>query len=310
MNDPYKVLGVRKDADADDIKKAYRKLAKQLHPDLNPGDEAVEQRFKEVSQAYSILGDSEKRKRFDRGEIDGSGQDKGPSHGGFYREYARSGGGGGKYRSYDFGFDQASDDIFSDLFRRRAARDAGSRTVRRRGADVSYKVEVDLEDAARGAKKRIVLADGKALDVSIPPGTESGQTLRLRAKGMSGLGGAPAGDALIEVQVNDHKFFVRDGNDIRIELPVTLQEAVVGATIEVPTLQGKVSMKVPAGSNTGTLLRLKGKGVAPRGDAEPGDQYVTLRVVLPDDPGAEFKDFIERWAKDHDYDPRRKAGLT
>ena len=182
--------------------------------------------------------------------------------------------------------------------------------MRRRGADVSYKIEVDLEDAVRGAKKRIVLADGKALDVSIPPGTESGQTLRLRAKGMSGLGGAPAGDALIEVQVNDHKFFQRDGNDVRIELPVTLQEAVVGASIEVPTLHGKVTMKVPAGSNSGTTLRLKGKGVAPRGDGEAGDQYVTLRVVLPDDPGPEFKDFIERWGKDHDYDPRRKAGLT
>ena len=315
MKDPYQVLGVRKDAGADDIKQAYRKLAKQLHPDLNPGDEAVEQRFKDVSQAYGILGDQEKRKRFDRGEIDGAGQDKASARGGFHREYARSGGGGGKYRTHDFGFDRSADDILSDLFRRRGARQSresgGGHGVRRRGADVSYKIEVTLEEAARGAKKRIVLADGKALDVGIPPGMESGQTLRLRAKGMAGLGGAPAGDALIEVAVEDHKYFVREGSDVRIEIPVTLPEAVAGAVIEVPTLLGKVSMKIPAGSNSGTTLRLKGKGMAPRGgEGEPGDQYVILRIVLPDDPGREFKDFIERWGRDHRHDPRREAGLA
>ena len=311
MKDPYKILGVGRRASADEIKQAYRKLAKRLHPDLNPGDSKVEQQFKEVSQAYSILGDPEKRKRFDKGEIDASGQDTGWGKRGFYRTYAESGE-GAKYRNFDFGFGDDAEDIFSEFFRHgnRRRSSAGRSTVRRRGADVSYKADVEFTEAALGAKKRIVLADGRALDVTIPPGTEDGQTLRLKGKGMQGLGGAPDGDAYIEVHTRPHERFVREGNDIHLEIPITLQEAVVGAAVEVPTLHGKVSMKIPAGANSGTRLRLKGKGVRNSKVGETGDQYVIMTVVLPDEIDDELRDFIARWSEDHPYDPRRKAGLT
>jgi len=310
MKDLYKVLGVARKASADDIKKAYRKLAKQLHPDLNPGNTKVEQQFKEVSQAYSILRDAEKRKRYDRGEIDASGQDT-AGRGGFYRQYAESGK-GAKYSSFDFGDAAGLDDIFTDLFGGggfKASRTGARRTVRRRGADVTYKLSVDFLDAARGAKKRITLTDGKSLDVTIPPGTEEGQTLRLKTQGMSGLGGAPAGDAYIEVHVDAHPYFTRKGKDIHLEVPVALQEAVLGASIQVPTIHGKVALKVPAGANSGTTLRLKGKGVAGGKDGEAGDQYVKLRVVLPEKPDEDLKDFVERWGPRHGYDPRQKTGL-
>ena len=312
MKDPYQVLGVSRTASADEIKSAYRKLAKKLHPDLNPGDSSVEQKFKEVSQAYSILGDSAKRKRFDRGEIDASGQETGAREGGFYRTYAESGQ-GAKYDPFHGGFGAGVDDIFADLFRgarRSRQRTAGQRTVRRRGADVTYKANVSFDEAAVGAKKRIVLADGKALDVNIPPGTEEGQTLRLKGKGMAGLGGAPAGDAFIEVHIEPHAYFTRQDNDIHLELPITLQEAVAGATVQVPTLHGKVSMKIPAGANSGTTLRLKGKGIADPKDGRKGDQYVKTSIVLPDTLDSEFRDFVERWGPAHPYDPRRKAGLS
>lgn len=311
MSDPYKTLGVERSASAEDIKRAYRKLAKRLHPDLNPGDTKVEQQFKEVSQAYSILSDAEKRKKFDRGEIDASGQDTGWGDRGFYRRYAESGD-GAKYSHFKFGGDGDVGDIFADLFGQGGRTKAGGtrrRTVRRRGADVTYKLDVDFADAAAGAKKRIVLADGRALDVTIPSGTEDGQTLRLKGKGMDGLGGAPAGDAYIEIHIQPHAFFTREGNDIRMELPISLQEAVLGASVEVPTLHGKVTMKIPAGSNSGGTLRLKGKGVANRKTGDQGDQYLTLRVVLPDKPDKELQSFVEQWAGDHDYNPRRKAGL-
>jgi len=312
MKDPYSVLGVARNASADEVKKAYRKLAKRLHPDLNPGDTKVEQQFKEVSQAYSILGDPEKRKRFDKGEIDASGQDTGWGKRGFYRTYAESGE-GAKYRNFDFGFGDDAEDIFADLFRGGARRRSGGTrrsTVRRRGADVTYQADVDFAEAAIGAKKRIVLADGKALDVTIPPGTEEGQTLRLKGKGMQGLGGAPDGDAYIEVHIKPHELFVREGNDIHLEIPITLQEAISGAAVEVPTLHGKVSMKIPAGANSGSRLRLKGKGVTNSKAGETGDQYVTMTVVLPETIDDELRDFIERWGGNHPYDPRRKAGIT
>ena len=311
MSDPYRALGVERDASQEAIKSAYRKLAKKYHPDLNPGDPKVEQRFKEISQAYAILSDAEKRKRFDRGEINASGQETGGARGGFYRAYAESGE-GAKYGPHGFGFrfDQGLDDIFSDLFGgARQAQTGRGRSVRRRGADVSYRVRVDFLEAAQGAKKRLALADGKQLDVTIPAGTEDGQSLRLKGQGMSGLGGAPAGDALIEVRVEPHAYFRREGKDIHLELPISLQEAVLGATIEVPTVHGKVSMKIPAGSNSGTRLRLKGKGLKDYKTGESGDQYITARVVLPDKPDDELKSFVERWSAANAYDPRDKAGM-
>ncbi len=314
MTDPYKVLRVAKSASADDIKAAYRKLAKKLHPDLNPGDADVEQRFKEVSQAYGIVGDSEKRKRFDRGEINASGQETAPAGAGpgFYRRYAGSNE-GAKYSRFEFGPEFDAQDIFSDLFGQRARRPV------RRGADVSYAVKVDFVEAALGAKKRVQLADGKTLDITLKPGTEDGQTLRLKGQGQAAQGQAsqgkagrnkaPAGDALIRVRVSPHRFFVRQGRDIHLELPITLKEAVLGASVPVPTIHGKVALKVPAGANSGQTLRLRGKGV-PAGAGKPaGDQLVKLTLVLPEKPDTALKDFVEGWDGADEQDPRRKAGL-
>ena len=314
MTDPYKVLGVAKSASADDIKAAYRKLAKKLHPDLNPGDADIERRFKEVSQAYGIVGDSEKRKRFDRGEINASGQETAPAGAGpgFYRRYAGSNE-GAKYSRFEFGPEFDAQDIFSDLFGQRARRPV------RRGADVSYAVKVDFVEAALGAKKRVQLADGKTLDITLKPGTEDGQTLRLKGQGQAAQGQAsqgkagrneaPAGDALIRVRVSPHRFFVRQGCDIHLELPITLKEAVLGASVPVPTIHGKVALKVPAGANSGQTLRLRGKGV-PAGAGKPaGDQLVKLTLVLPEKPDTALKDFVEGWDGADEQDPRRKAGL-
>lgn len=293
MKDPYDVLGVKRGATAEQVKSAYRGLAKEFHPDLNPDDPIVEQRFKEISQAYAILGDKERRARFDRGELnaDGTARGFGGGRGGF--------GGGGPFAG------GAAEDIFADLFGRKRAR---AKTVRMKGKDVNYAVRVGFLDAARGARRRVTLFDGKSIDVTIPPGTEDGQTLRLRGQGMPGMGGGQSGDAFIEVQVDPHKFFERDGDDIRIEVPVTLAEAVIGGKITVPTVGGPVALTVPANSNTGTTLRLKGKGIA-RGKGTPGDQLVRLRVMLPDKPDKELVDFIKAWSKDFDYDVRKRAGL-
>lgn len=308
MNDPYKVLGVGRDASAADIKRAYRRLAKELHPDVNPGDTKVEQRFKDVSQAYAILGDADKRKRFDAGEIDAGGQETGWP-GGFARGQARRGGGAG-FRSFDFGQGVDVEDILSDLFGARGKAGGGARRTRRRGADVSYTAPVSFLDAAVGAKRRIRLSDGKVLQLTIPAGTTDRQTLRLKGQGAPGTNGAEAGDAYVEVHVQPHAFFERKDNDVHLELPVTLPEAVLGATVTVPTVHGNVSMRIPPGSNTGATLRLKRKGIVDRKSGIKGDQYVKLKVTLPEEQDSDLKEFAERWGKTHSYDPRRKAGMT
>ncbi len=322
MKDPYETLGVARGTDAAALKRAYRKLAKKLHPDVNPGDAKIEQRFKEVSQAYGILGDAKKRAQFDRGEIDASGQQTGWGGGrqggwggarGGAQGGGQGGGGGGRYRPFDFGADLNVEDIVSELFggrgRGQGRRAARGRAARQRGADVSYTAPIGFLDAATGAKKRIRLSDGKVLEMKIPAGTEDRQTLRLKGQGIAGEGGGAAGDAYVEVHIEPHPFFTRKDSDVHLELPVTLQEAVLGATVQVPTVHGKVSMKIPAGSNTGATLRLKGKGTLDGKSGTKGDQYVKLKLVLPDKPDAELKDFVERWAKTHDYNPRRKAGM-
>ena len=306
MKDLYSILGVSKSASAEEIKAAYRNLAKKLHPDLNPGDSKVEQQFKEVSQAYSLLSDPEKRRRYDAGEIDASGQET--MRGGFYR--SAHGRGGEKYAHYETaggGFD----DIFADLFGGGfgAAPGGGRGGLKQKGADVSYSLKVSFLDAARGGRKRVQIGDGRTLDLNIPPGTEDGQSLRLKGQGLPGFGGAPPGDAYVEVKVEPHPFFTRKGKDLHLELPVSLAEAVLGATVQVPTLDGKVAMKIPGGSNSGKVLRLRGKGVPDRRGSAAGDLYVTLKVMLPDPPDEELKDFVREWAPRHPDNPRAKAGM-
>ncbi|WP_434618327.1 DnaJ C-terminal domain-containing protein [Azospirillum sp. B2RO_4] len=318
--DPYSVLGVSRSASADDIKKAYRKLAKQHHPDLKPGDAANEERFKEISAAYTLLSDAEKRARYDRGEIDPSGQER---HAGFGSRGRSSGSRGRAYSSTaDDTFFGGGDDWFSDLFgggRRRpggpgagagaGAGTGGSTGPRVRGSDISYSVTVPFVEAANGSKRRINLSNGKSIDVAIPPGTENETKLRLKGQGLPGMGGMPNGDAIVEVHVESHPYFTRQDSDIHVEVPITLNEAVLGATVNVPTISGKVAVKVPPGANTGSVLRLRGKGVVNQATKQPGDQYVKLKVVLPDPPDAELVKFVEQWAKTRSYDVRKKAGL-
>jgi DnaJ-class molecular chaperone len=295
--DPYETLGVKKDASQTDIQKAYRRLAKKLHPDLNPGNKQAEEKFKEISAANDLLSDPEKRARFDRGEIDASGAERPQQR--YYRDFAD--GGGGRYAS-DSGFSDFGDmdDILSGIFRRQRG------NVRMRGADAHYRLAIDFLDAVNGAKRQITLPDGSVLDVTIPPGTHDGQILRLRGKGQPGIGGGPAGDALIEIEVRPHPLFQRKGDDIHLELPISLREAVLGGKIEVPTSTGTVTMTVPKWSNTGTVLRLKGKGVARPGGTR-GDEYVTLKVTLPEKPNPELEKFVAQWRGVDNDNPRQRT---
>jgi DnaJ-class molecular chaperone len=297
------VLGVSKTASAADITKAYRKLAKKLHPDLNPGDKAAEEKFKKITAAYDIIGDEEKRGRYDRGEIDASGQETPQQR--YYREYA-GGAEGARYRS-TAGFEDIGggfSDLFGDLFGERGGARAGARRFSMRGQDAQYRLEVAFLDAVNGTKTRITLPDGGTLDVTIPPGVADGQVLRLKGKGGSGLGEGEAGDALIEISVAPHPVFKREGDDIVVEVPITFDEAVLGGKIEVPTIGGRVSVTVPPGSNTGQTLRLKGRGI--KRAAAAGDQLVKLSVVLPERIDDDLKSFAETWREGHRYDPRRK----
>ena len=301
--DLYSILGVARDADKTAIKKAYRSLAKQYHPDVNDADPIVEQKFKEVGQAYRILSDDALRGKYDRGEIDNSGQ---PVRRGFGR--AASGAAAGARRG---GFSFDAEDIFGDFFGRgrRKPGNGPAMGAKTRGADVEYSVRISFLEAALGVRKRLHLAGGRSVMVNVPAGTEDQQTLRLRGQGQPGRGGGPAGDAFVEVHVDPHPYFRREGEHIYLTLPITLQEAVLGASITVPTTDGKVSLKVPAGANTGTRLRLKGKGVLDREKGTRGDQYVVLQVVLPDNIDKDLKDFMEQWGPDHSYDVRAKHGL-
>jgi DnaJ-class molecular chaperone len=298
--DLYSVLGVHKTASADEITKAYRKLAKKLHPDLNPGDKTAEDKFKQVSQAYSILNDPDKRGQYDRGEIDATGQERPEAR--YYREYA-GGPEGARYHS-SAGFEDigAFSDLFGDMFG--AGGVGGGRGGARfsmRGQDAQYHLDIAFLDAVNGTKTRITLPDGGTLDVTIPPGVSEGQVLRLKGKGMPGLGEGPPGDALVEIGVRPHPVFKREGNDIVVEVPISFDEAVLGGKVKVPTIGGRVAVTVPAGSNSGQTLRLKGRGVKGR-----GDQLVRLKVTMPDTIDSDLKSFAEEWRKTHAYDPRRK----
>lgn len=300
---PYEVLGVKPDASADEIRKAYRKLAKEFHPDLNPGKPAAEARFKAVTAANDILSDPEKRGRYDRGEIDESGAER-PRYS--YRPHAE-GAQGGKYRPQGEMNPEDLEDLFAMFGRggraRRRGGAAGAEGFQMPGQDLHFALTIDFITAATGGKQRIALSPDEWLDVTIPPGIENGQVLRLKGKGGPGFGGGPAGDALIEVHVAPHPWFRREGDDIHMELPVSLAEAVIGARVPVATVTGPVTMTIPKGSDTGTRLRLRGKGIQRKG--HHGDEYVTLKVVIGASGDPELAEFVEDWAKKHPVDPRR-----
>lgn len=312
MRDPYQILGVSKSATAEEIKSAYRKLAKKLHPDVNPGKKDIEQKFKDVTAAYDLLSDADKRKRFDRGEIDAQGQERGfagdpfGGGGGSWRRSASSSGGGDPFAQFGGG---SVEDILAEFMSgargKRGGGGEGFGGGMGRGQDVTYTLHVAFVDAALGSKQRITLSGGKPLDVTVPPGTEDGHKLRLRGQGQPGTTGP--GDAIIEIRVDPHAYFTRKGNDIHLDVPVSVQEALLGASINVPTLDGSVSVKVPKGANTGTTLRLKGKGI-PHGKDQHGDMFARLKVVLPEPPSADLTELVEKWAKKNAYDPRKKLG--
>ena len=300
-DDPYAALGLAKTATTEDIRKAYKKIAKTSHPDLNPGDADAAARFKAAAAAHDLLKDPEKRRRFDAGEIDAMGQERPERR--FYREYAE-----GPEATYHTrrGYEDFGDmsEVFADLFgdRMRGAR-SGGQTMQMRGPDRHYTLEVGFLEAAQGATRRITLPDGQVLDVKIPAGLADGQTLRLRGKGGDGIGGGPAGDALVTVGVAPHAFFRREGDDILVEIPITIDEAILGGKVEVPTVDGRVALTVPKGTSSGRVLRVRGKGVK-RGDRR-GDQLVTLKIVAPPTIDEELEAFLRRWREGHAHDPRK-----
>jgi DnaJ-class molecular chaperone len=297
---PYEVLGVKPDASADEIRKIYRKLAKQFHPDINPGKPEAEARFKEISAAYDLLSDSDKRARYDRGEIDETGAERPPR--GYYRSQAEGAQG---WRYQPEGEMDLSD--LEDLFAAFGSAGRGRRGdagagYRARGADRHFTLTVDFVTAATGGKQRLSLAPEEWLDVTIPAGVEDGQVLRLRGKGSPGFGGGTAGDALIEVHVAPHPLFRRDGDNVLLELPVSLAEAVLGARVSVPTVTGPVTMTIPKESDTGRQLRLRGKGIQKK---NPGDGIVTLKVFIGQSSDPELAAFLEKWAPQQPFDPRQ-----
>ncbi len=311
--DPYTVLGVSKSASAADIKKAYRRLAKTLHPDRNKDDPKAQDKFSEINQAYEVLGEDDTRAKFDRGEIDAEGKPRG-----FERMHPGAGGPGGFRpgpggQSYEFeygpgGFRQGAPgsgrggfdpgDFFSDLFGGR--RGGASRT----GEDLKASLRVTLEEAALGATKRVIMPSGKSLDVKIPSGIESGKQIRLKGQGSPDPGGAPAGDAIVTINIEPHRLFKVEGRDLRLELPVTLYEAVLGGPIQVPTLGGRIELKIPADSSSGRTLRLRGKGLPAAGSAASGDLLVAIKIILPEGEMTDLEELMRKWQSARPYRPR------
>ena len=297
--DPYATLGVSRDAGEDEIRRAFRKLAKELHPDLHPQDSAAAERFKRVSAAYDILGDPPKRRQFDSGQIDASGEPR-RSH---RQQYANAHAAPGGYAA-DFS------GIFDDMFASHYTQHNGHRTASsnsssfsRRGQDVRYTLEVDFVEAVTGVKKRVTMPEGGILDLAVPEGVSNGQVLRLRGKGGLGLLGGEAGDALVEIKIRPHPRFTRDELNILCEVPITLDEAILGGRIVVATIGSRVQLALPKGTSSGRMFRLKGKGVRNAKTGEFGDQIVTVRIVVPDEVDDELAYFFTQWKQRRGYDP-------
>jgi DnaJ-class molecular chaperone len=295
MKDPYETLGVQRTADEAAIRAAYRKLAKKHHPDVNPGKADAATRFGEISSAYDLLSDKDKRARFDRGEIDAEGHEVHQQ-----RQYYRDAPGQERYETAGGGFSQEDLEAFlAQAFGRSGQRsDWGATGHPMRGRDMQYTLTVSFVDAATGTTRRLNLPEGKTIDVRIPPGTEDGHILRLRGQGGPGFNGAAAGDALIEIAVAPDPRFHRDGDDIVTHVPVSLKEAVLGTSLEVPTIHGPVRVSVPPGSGTGTRLRLRGKGI------RHGHQFVQLNVIVPPADEPELAEFLKSWTPRKDINPR------
>ncbi len=303
-DNPYSVLGVSKDASAAEIKKAYRRIAKDCHPDLKPGDAKAEAKFKAAAAAYDLLKDPETRAKFDRGEIDASGQERPQQQ--YYREYAETA--GNPYRAGGAAEDDDMSDIFAQFFGNRGNGGfSGGRTreFHAPGHNVNYSLQISFLDAVFGATQKLTLPNGDRIEVKIPAGITDGQTIRLRGKGAPGYGEGPPGDALVTIRVAEHPVFKREGDDIRITLPITIDEAVLGGKVPAPTIDGRVNVTVPEGTSSGKTLRLRGKGVRKRGSDKRGDQLIELSVVMPDKIDDELKQFMQNWRKSHSYDPRK-----
>ncbi len=304
--DPYKELGVSKGASADEIKKAFRKLAKELHPDKNPGDKAAEERFKRITAAFDLLGDAEKRAKYDRGEIDADGREQfrgfgggHPGGGGRQGGFGGFGGSGGRGGFEDIDLEELFGAFGGGG---RAKSGFGGGFGGGKGQDVRATLDISLEDAIAGTTRRIQFSDGRMLDVAIPKGASEGQVIRLKGQGAPGRGGQ-AGDALIELKIAPHPVFKRDGADLTMDLPVSVPDAVLGGKIQVPTPEGAVMMTIPKGSNSGKVLRLKGRGAYAGG--KRGDLLAKLAVTLPETPDDELIRFATEWRDKRPYKPGR-----
>lgn len=325
MADLYSQLGVKRDAGEAEIKKAYRKLAKELHPDKNKGNQGASERFSKVTRAYDILTDKDKRARYDRGELDEDGNPRSPFGygGGGGRPGAGPGGAGfGRNPGPDFGGGEEIDlsDLFDGLFggnagQRRGAPGGvggfGGFGTRRpppppqKGADTAYRLPISFEDAAALKEQRVTLAGGKTVSIKLPAGVEEGSKIRLAGQGQAGAGGT--GDAIVAISIKPHRFFAREGDNIRLDLPISLDEAVLGAKVKVPTVDGPVMLSVPAGTSSGKVLRLKGKGFTAKG-GQRGDQLVTLMIDVPAGD-EELAAFVEGWGRKGKGNPRAGLGV-